>query len=79
MNSVLCWSAALGHESFPRVWLTYPVSVHWKKTLIFPFLTGINYNSFLVRGGNLCPLPFLVLVSCSYKFLNKFDCIPSRS
>lgn len=47
------------------MWLMYPVTLHWRK-LIFPFPTGMNANTLLVRGGTL-QLP--LLFSAVHRFL----------
>ena len=37
----LYWPTILGHQACSRLWLIYPVTLHWRK-LIFPFSGGIN-------------------------------------
>lgn len=39
----------------PRVWLTYLMTVHWRKRRFFPFPAGVN--RFLGRNGILCAFP----------------------
>lgn len=37
----LCWPTTARHEDYPKGWLVYPVSLHWRK-LIFFFLVDVS-------------------------------------
>lgn len=57
---VLCCPTTPGHKACMEVCLMYPERLHWgKKNQIFPLLVILTADNFLVRYGNLCPLPHL--------------------
>lgn len=65
MESVLCLYTTPKHKTFPVMWLTYPILLHWQR-LISPLPTGINCKQLLSLCWHfVCFVPiFSVLAFC---------------
>ena len=55
MESILFWPIIPGHGPCPAVWVILPVTLCWRKLISSSQQVSIA-NSFLDRGGTLCPV-----------------------
>lgn len=53
MESTLCWLAIPEYGVCPGVWLTYPVTLHWRK-LAFPFTSRYSWQTASWLWVGLC-------------------------
>lgn len=60
-------------ETRPAAWIVHLVSLHWRK-LAFPLAAA---NSFLSRGGTLCPLLLCAKISCGSSVCRSDACCHS--
>lgn len=72
---VLCCPTTPGHRACMEVCLMYPERLHWEKPDFFPLLVVLTADNFLVRYGNLCPLPYLSAGKSCLNLYRSWTCL----